>query len=66
MAKQFTVKIDCDNAAFEDRDSATEVATILRRLADRIYRDGFSGFYETILDSNGNDVGRYALKDSQE
>ena len=39
-----------------------ELAGILRETARRIEERGLSGFFETIYDSNGNDVGRFALK----
>ena len=40
----------------------SEIIRILRAIADRIDRDGLSGFFETIHDLNGNDVGRFAIK----
>lgn len=65
MSKVFTVKINCGNAAFEDAPTPDyEIARILRAIADKLEDDGSSGFYETIFDSNGNDVGRFALKDA--
>jgi hypothetical protein len=60
MAK-FTVQIRCNNAAF-DPDPAPEVARILREISDKINREGLSGFFETIRDVNGNDVGAFAIK----
>lgn len=39
-----------------------ELARILREIAREIDNDGLSGFYETIRDMNGNDVGRFAIK----
>ena len=39
-----------------------ELSTILRTVAKRIAQDGLSGFFETVYDSNGNDVGRFALR----
>lgn len=53
-----TIEIHMDNAAFEP-DNGTELANVLRRLADKVdgvsWRDGckFSSF-----DSNGNRVGQ--------
>ena len=58
----FTLKIDTDSAAFEG-DPSPELARILRGIADHIERGGEYEFFQTILDVNGNDVGRYALKD---
>lgn len=57
---RFSVNLSMDNEAFEDAPG--EVARILRKIAATIERDGFSGFFETILDANGNDVGRFAAK----
>lgn len=60
----FTVKFDTDNAAFADGGRDAEIVRILRAIADRVEREGCSGFYETIRDINGNDVGRFALKNA--
>ena len=57
----FTVNISCDNASFTP-DPAPEITRILQNITLRIQRDGLSGFYETIFDLDGNDVGRFALK----
>jgi hypothetical protein len=57
---EFTLNIECDNAAFGD-DSAErgfEIARILRELAERIEASGagsLSGW--TLRDVNGNRVG---------
>lgn len=60
--KVFTVKFDMQNSAFEDNPEA-ETIRVLRAIADRIESDGkLSGFYETIRDINGNDIGRFAAK----
>lgn len=40
MSENITITIETDNAAFEDYP-ASEVARILRKLADDIERDGF-------------------------
>lgn len=71
MAHTFTVKIDCGNAAFTDpRDgtvttdsAASELARILREIADQLDNGVDYGWFKTIRDINGNDVGRYALKE---
>lgn len=39
-----------------------ELSVILWTIAKDIAQNGISGFFETIYDSNGNDVGRWALK----
>lgn len=70
MAYQFTVSIDCGNAAFcdESADRPTiesagpELARILREIANRIESGRDYDFFQTIRDTNGNDVGRYAMK----
>jgi hypothetical protein len=49
------IKIHTDNAAFED-GGGSEVARILRHLADQFEADGFSAF-TVIRDINGNKVG---------
>ena len=75
---KFLLNLTADNAAFHDEDCIgetggpnrvcecfamrLELSTILRETAKRIAQDGLSGLFETIRDSNGNDVGRFALK----
>lgn len=63
----FNLYIRTENDAFQGRANH-EVATILRYIADTLESDGdLPGFYQTIFDSNGNDVGRcYALKPEKE
>lgn len=68
MSHQFTVSINCNNAAFADNDyptyasAAPELARILRVIADQIESGVQYDFLKTIRDINGNDVGRYGLK----
>lgn len=69
MTHTFTVKIECGNDAFTDEagnvtndSAAPELARILREIADRIEAGTDYGWFKTIHDVNGNDVGRYALK----
>lgn len=57
----FTCTIRTDSAAFDDAP-ASELAQILRNIADKLENEGPSGFFETILDANGNDVGRWTVK----
>lgn len=59
----FTVKFDCGNAAFDDNLDG-EIVRILLSIAARIEGAGLSGFCETIRDVNGNDIGRFALKNA--
>jgi hypothetical protein len=54
----FTVAIHMGNEAMRTPD---DVARTLRRIAAHISTNGTSGFFETIHDDNGNDVGRYKL-----
>lgn len=57
MAK-FKLEIVTDNAAFEE-GPATELARILRDLANRVEQDGeFDG---VVRDINGNVVGKHSL-----
>lgn len=51
----FEVKIETDNAAFED-DASTEIARILREVIARI-AEGYRG--GTLADANGNRVGSF-------
>jgi len=52
-----TIKINCDNAAFDD-DPGAELARILRELANRLHISGaVQGSRKTLYDLNGNDVG---------
>jgi hypothetical protein len=50
---EFKIKIECDNAAFEN-DPLAEVARILREAADKL-EQGQDGF--KLRDINGNTVG---------
>jgi len=58
----FTLKFDTNNAAFDGDDLAPEIARILRSIADKVEHVALSGFCETARDINGNDIGRYSLK----
>jgi hypothetical protein len=57
----FNLAIHTENAAFDEDALAPEVARILREIAARL--DGWDGYdkYQTVFDSNGNDVGRFRL-----
>ena len=61
----FVLKINTDNDAFEP-DPSAELARILRHTAAYIENGGdhYIGVYQTIHDINGNDVGRYAVKEA--
>lgn len=58
----FNLKFDTDNAALDD-DRDGEIVRILHSVASQIEADGLSGFYETVRDINGNDIGRFSIKD---
>jgi hypothetical protein len=59
---QFTMTIDCDNAAFEGDNLPYEVASLLEDAARKVrHNDFYPGHSKTILDSNGNDVGRWRI-----
>ena len=53
----FTLTIQLGNAAMETSD---DVAEALRRVADKMERNGFDG---RIVDLNGNTVGKYEAED---
>jgi hypothetical protein len=60
---RFNIDMTCDNAAFDD--PAPEVARILRKIASQLENwDGYTS-YQTILDINGNDVGRWRLGENR-
>lgn len=56
------IKIEIGNAAFEE-NGGSEVACILRHLADRYGEEGFY-LYRKLRDSNGNIVGSADLQES--
>lgn len=56
----FTLKIDTDNAAFNDGDPQEEIGRIL----DRVKADLLGGTYgSNIRDFNGNTVGEWEFVD---
>jgi hypothetical protein len=57
---QITIKIKCDNAAFEDC-AGSEVARILRKYADSI--EGMEPEDGPLHDVNGNRVGQVDILD---
>lgn len=58
----FNLTLRTDNDAFQPEPNL-EVARILREIANKVEREGAIGLFQTIFDSNGNDVGRYKLGD---
>jgi hypothetical protein len=65
MPQRFNLYINTDNDSFQP-DPAPELARLLRYIAGRIESGEFFGHYLTIFDANGNDVGRFALKDPRQ
>lgn len=58
----FTMNVDMDNDAFCQDDGPDELARILRAVADKIERGEYHpGHSKTVLDVNGNDVGRWKI-----
>lgn len=71
MTHTFKLHIHCNNAAFcDDSDTPTqasaapELARILRQVADRLESGDSFDTFRTIHDVNGNDVGRFAMKEA--
>lgn len=60
---EFKMRIDCDNAAFEDYPD--ELSRILEQTAQRI-RDGITDKYENVWDINGNIVGTFRLAEQED
>lgn len=62
--KTFKLYIDLENDIFQE-DPTHEVARLLRIIAEKLETEDPEDFshYRTIFDLNGNDVGRYAIKE---
>ncbi len=63
---RFRLNLECDNAAFEGENMQHEIARCLRAVADRVERGEDCGLYRNIHDINGNPVGTFALKPSDQ
>lgn len=61
----FKLSIQCNHDAFgpTEAELRDELAGLLQSVALKILSGDDLGMYQTIFDSNGNDVGRYAVKD---
>lgn len=55
----FSLQMDTGNAAFDD-EPASEIARILRDVADRLEQQGAGD--GNLIDHNGNTVGRFTSK----
>lgn len=55
----FTVKFNCDNAAFDD-DLESAIARVLRYVANRVAEH--STLSQLIKDRNGNTIGAFRLE----
>ena len=65
MAK-FTIQLSTDHKAFSEGERDTELARILREIADKIeFSMVPQGSSQTIRDSNGNDIGRWKLHNDE-
>lgn len=65
MKKEFSLAIECENAAFGDDslDAGREVARILRKLATALEAGMFPDSEGTLTDENGNRVGAWGYRD---
>lgn len=63
--RRFRLEVDCDNAAFAD-EPFTELAAVLRRVADRLDNARgreFTDFeFSGVRDTNGNRCGHVSVK----
>ncbi len=56
--REFWLRIECDNAAFDDDDLCTEIARILRARADCLDDSQIiPGYHRRVFDINGNACG---------
>jgi hypothetical protein len=53
----FKLSIVCDNAAFDDGNAGSEIARILREVANELDGDDAEGYEKRLTDMNGNAVG---------
>lgn len=61
-ATEATISFRTNNAAFTDGNGPSEVARILRELADAIENDGSAEASGRIMDVNGNRIGSYDIE----
>ena len=60
---QLRINIQADNDAFEEGNREGELARIIRDISQRLEEGEEFGWFLTLFDINGNDVGRVALKE---
>ena len=67
----FRLHIRCNKSTFTNGDGDTtpdsarpELVRLLREVAQRIEDGDMYDYYRTILDTSGNDVGTFAIKES--
>jgi hypothetical protein len=54
---KFKLEIVCDNDAFAEGNSGSEIARILHRVANELDGDDAEGYEKRLTDMNGNGVG---------
>lgn len=65
MTKDLELKISLENAAFAD-DLDGELEAIFARVRELAHQEPDYPMYQTLFDSNGNDIGRFRIRFSQE
>jgi hypothetical protein len=67
MAKKFTLRFECESAAFVDEgDPSFEIARVLRDIAARVETGELHkqpGYHKNAIDWNGNVIGTYVIRD---
>lgn len=58
---KFDLAVDTDNAVFDGDNLRSEVAYLLREVARRLEQGEDATYYRSVLDANGNVVGRFRL-----
>lgn len=63
--KNFTLVIQCDNAAFEEDEGRPEIARLLREAASFVEKGHALHFSRYLSDINGNVVAQFDLKETK-
>lgn len=53
------------NLTISEEMTREEIAAIVENIAGEISRNVDRGFFQTVYDKDGNDIGRYCLKSSE-